>query len=174
MDLNKIKALTIRYGGITNRLTSGVKVSFPKSLLSNGEVAATLDHLAIWDTGATGSAIAELTAKKLNLAPTGIKKVSGLGGTIDKNTYLVDLLLPNGIHLTDFSVTEVDNPKDENGNKIDAFGILIGMDIISIGDFTVTNFEGITIMTFRYPSCHKIDYVDEWNKRMAVQNKNKR
>jgi hypothetical protein len=52
-------------------------------------------------------------------------------------------------------VTEIDNPQDEKGKAIDNFGVLIGMDIITRGDFTVTNFEGKTIMSFRMPSLDK-------------------
>ncbi len=33
------------------------------------------------------------------------------------------------------------------------------MDIIALGDFSITNHEGVTCMSFRYPSCHELDYV---------------
>lgn len=38
---------------------------------------------------------------------------------------------------------------------------LIGMDIITLGDFAVTNVNGKTVFSFRYPSCEKIDYVND-------------
>ena len=41
------------------------------------------------------------------------------------------------------------------GNDTD---FLIGMDIITLGDFSVTNFEGKTTFSFRYPSCETINY----------------
>jgi uncharacterized protein YecA (UPF0149 family) len=37
------------------------------------------------------------------------------------------------------------------------------MDIITLGDFAVTNFNGNTCMSFRVPSLHQIDYVEEAN-----------
>ena len=38
------------------------------------------------------------------------------------------------------------------------------MDIITLGDFSVTNFDEKTTFSFRYPSCSKIDYVMEAKK----------
>lgn len=174
MDLNKIHCLSVGYATINRVVVSSVTLSFPTSLLTAGQVAASNTCIAIWDTGATGSAITELTAKKMNLAPTGIKHVSGLGGTIAKKTYLVDLLLPNNVRIPNIAVTEIDNPKDSAGNIKDDFGMLIGMDIICMGDFAISNFEGKTVMSFRIPSMCKTDYVAEWNRRKAVENKYKR
>jgi hypothetical protein len=171
MDLSKVHCLTIAYNNLSNQILCSIKVKTPKALLSPDETQLENICLAIWDTGATGSAITALTAKKLNLAPISIKRVSGLGGTIPKNVYLVDIHLPNNVEIPNLSVTEIDNPQDGNGNIIDNFGFLIGMDIISRGDFSITNFEGKTLMSFRTPSSHKVDYVDEWNRRMAVQQK---
>ena len=41
-------------------------------------------------------------------------------------------------------------------------GMLIGMDIISKGDFAVSNFDGNTVFTFRYPSNSEINFVKEF------------
>ena len=39
------------------------------------------------------------------------------------------------------------------------------MDIISLGDFSVTNVDGKTAMSFRFPSIKEVDYVLEANKQ---------
>ena len=39
--------------------------------------------------------------------------------------------------------------------------VLLGMDIITIGDFSITNQAGNTVFSFRVPSQHTIDYVAE-------------
>ena len=46
------------------------------------------------------------------------------------------------------------------GSKIGAQGIdvLIGMDIISKGDFAVSNYNGKTQFSFRLPSQEDVDY----------------
>ena len=95
------------------------------------------------------------------------------GVTIPKNTYLIDIELPSKVKVPDLSVTEIDNPQNEKGEKVDSFGFLIGMDIISMGDSAITNYEGRTIMTFRIPSLLKIDFVEEWNRRKAVENRHR-
>lgn len=47
------------------------------------------------------------------------------------------------------------------------------MDIICLGDFSITHYEVKKIMIFRMPSVVKHDYIREWNGRMTVQKKNK-
>jgi hypothetical protein len=37
--------------------------------------------------------------------------------------------------------------------------MLIGMNIITMGDFAITNHRGQTVMSFRVPSLQKIDFV---------------
>ena len=39
--------------------------------------------------------------------------------------------------------------------------VLIGMDIITLGDFAITNFGGKTVMSYRYPSVCTIDFAKE-------------
>jgi hypothetical protein len=41
------------------------------------------------------------------------------------------------------------------------FDVIIGMDVICVGDFSITNVAGQTCMSFRTPSCVAIDYVQE-------------
>lgn len=43
------------------------------------------------------------------------------------------------------------------------FGAIIGMDLIGLGDFAITNRSGKTWMSFRVPSIEAIDYVQEAN-----------
>src|SRR5258708_6587420 len=53
---------------------------------------------AIWDTGATGSAITLAIATKLGLVPTGQVEVFGAtGGSKIVNTYVVSLKLPSQV-----------------------------------------------------------------------------
>ncbi len=54
----------------------------------------------------------------------------------------------------------------EIGNQ--GLGALIGMNIISQGDFALTNFGGKTTFTFRHPSKRKIDFVQELRIEKAI------
>ena len=113
---------------------------------------------ALWDTGATSCIITRQSAVDLKLKPTGKNTVNHGGGTSEHLTYLVNLLLPNNLMMVGVPVIEMENIQDN-------FGAIIGMDIISAGDFSITNLDGKTCFSFRTPSMHKIDYVAEWNKK---------
>lgn len=111
---------------------------------------------AIWDTGATGSVITKKVAADLGVLPSGKSQVSTANGTVIQNTYIVSLVLPQGLIVEGVLVTEVDSL---NGN-CDA---LIGMDIVSLGDFSITNFDGVTTMSFRVPSQNEVDFAKKIN-----------
>lgn len=108
--------------------------------------------VGIWDTGATGSAITKKVADSLGLIPTGNTTVGTAAGPVLQNTYTIDIRLLNGVVIKDVIVTEV---PVLSGNA----EALIGMDIITLGDFSVTNHNNVTCMSFRIPSGHEIDYV---------------
>jgi uncharacterized protein YchJ len=113
---------------------------------------------AIWDTGATCCAIHPSVARHLNLRPISLEHVKHAGGTSLRNVYLISIFLPNNIALSPVRVVDC---TEEDLN----FGILIGMDIITQGDFSITNVKGNTTVSFRMPSIKKIDYVEEWKEK---------
>ena len=45
--------------------------------------------------------------------------------------------------------------------KLLGYDMLIGMDVMNLGDFAVTNKDGRTVFSFRIPSCRCIDFVKE-------------
>jgi hypothetical protein len=82
------------------------------------------------------------------------------GGQGQADTYLFNIYLPNGVMFPGVRVAEAQLVGDQD--------VLIGMDIITSGDFSVTNCEGQTCMSFRWPSLKRIDYVPETNKANAA------
>lgn len=111
---------------------------------------------AIWDTGASGCAITKKVAQQLGLVPTGMAQVNTANGIATQNTYTIDIGLPNKVIIQGIIATEIDALAAE----CDA---LIGMDVITLGDFSITNHNGATCMSFRVPSGHEIDYVKNPN-----------
>jgi len=110
---------------------------------------------AIWDTGATNTAMDAGIAKKLKLIPTGVRQVHTASGILDTETYLVDIFFKlNKVAIRNMEVTAV---------KLGNADMLIGMDIITMGDFAITNADGRTTMSFRTPSMKLIDFVPESN-----------
>jgi len=109
---------------------------------------------AIWDTGATNSVITPAVAAKCSLKPTGMARVCHANGEANVETCLVNIALPNKVAFSNVKVTLMDLTDAD---------VLIGMDIIAVGDFAVTNSDGKTTFSFRIPSIEKIDYVEEAN-----------
>jgi hypothetical protein len=61
-------------------------------------------------------------------------------------------ILPNQVAFPFVKVTE---------GVLSGFDLLIGMDIITMGDFSITNVGGKTTFSFRVPSVKEIDFVSE-------------
>jgi predicted aspartyl protease len=107
------------------------------------------NYAAIWDTGATGTVIPEKVVFECGLKPIGMTKACGVDGEYNTEVYLINVTLPNGLCFSPVRATK--------GKLLHDF-ILIGMDIITQGDFAVTNYQGKTCFTFRCPSQQVIDF----------------
>ena len=105
---------------------------------------------AIWDTGAARSLITPETASKLNLKPVSKTLMATPSDKdVQSNVYLIKIHLPNGATILNVQALE------GTPNSCD---MLIGMDVITLGDFAVTNFNGKTSFSFRIPSMAEIDF----------------
>lgn len=141
-------AFTIKStGGLMNRLTNQVSVTYGDK---------TISVLALWDTGATGTCISSNVVSQLSLIPTGKKNIQTPSGSSQVNTYLINVTLPNNVNIPNVEVCD-----SEIGNQ--GIGMLVGMDIITTGDFSVSNFRNNTVFSFRIPSNKVTDYVAEVN-----------
>jgi hypothetical protein len=84
------------------------------------------EYIAIWDTGATHSAITKKVADNLNLKPTGIAEVRYGDGKASTNTYLVNITLPNNVMVPHVRVTETQLIPDDNVSDDKQPQLLIG------------------------------------------------
>lgn len=146
-----VHAFTTEFNGLARQLVNEIELSLPVDL-HNSEVPTLFKTHALWDTGATNSVITADTVAKLGLKPISMTQVQHAGGVSTQNIHLVNIYLPNKVAIPFVQVTECE---DISGN----FGAIIGMDIISIGDFAVTNFQGKTTLSFRIPSVEKINFI---------------
>ncbi|HLJ16109.1 MAG TPA: aspartyl protease family protein [Bryobacteraceae bacterium] len=110
-------------------------------------------YQALYDTGATHSSISPRVVADLKLASIGAQNVHVGGGTLPTTAHLVNIGLPNKVMFTMMRVAQV-----ALHGEIDA---LIGMDILGVGDFTVTHHNGNTTFSFCCPSRREIDFVAE-------------
>jgi predicted aspartyl protease len=145
--MQEFKAFTRGFPGRTNLLSSSVEIS---KATKTGERVSIFPAMAMWDTGANCCCITKTVAKELGLSA--VRKVSVLtaAGYIVENIYEVCFHLPNDVAIN-LEATEI----SEVSGGMDA---LIGMNIIGLGDFAISNFEGRTHMTFRVPSVADADY----------------
>lgn len=136
---------------------------------SKGPAPKIMQYNGLWDTGATGSMITEKIVKELGLIPVRQIETHHAQGTSINNLYYVNIALPNGIVIPNVPVAD--------GKLIDT-DVLIGMDIISLGDFSITNRNGGTVFSFQIPSTHEYDFVkqiknSEGSKAKKKKNKKK-
>ena len=152
------RAFTIKYPGLANRIITAVSLTPAFDPAEHTKPPYPLfSAQALWDTGATNSVITSAAATGMSLVSVGPTMVAHGGGIQETNTYMVNILLPNNVGMAGVRVAEL-------GNDVGDFGVIIGMDIISGSDFSITNVDGETWMTFRIPSLQRIDYVVEANK----------
>ncbi len=144
-------AFTCRYDGRSSRLTSEVEV-FPAFQPPQPKPQGR-KYLALYDTGATHSSISPKVVTELGLASIGAQNVGVGGGTLTTTTHLVNIGLPNKVMVQMVRVAQM-----VLHGGIDA---LIGMDILGIGDFAVTHYNGRTTFSFCCPSRKEIDFVSE-------------
>ena len=143
-------------GGHLSRLLTSCTISeaWDTNSPTTSPVAQTFQ--ALWDTGASRSAIDCHVTQALGLINTTFTDVETAGGrTLDVPVYLVNIVLPNNVQVVGVEAAGLQLP-----TGVDA---LIGMDIINAGDFAVTNQGGKTTFSFRMPSKVEIDFVSEDN-----------
>ena len=159
--MDKFLAFTLKSNGILNMLKTDTLVL---SDIRKKDTSYTPKlWRGLWDTGASKSSITQRIVDDLNLIPVGNTNISTANGVVAVNTYFVDFGLPNGVTVKNVLVSCADL-----GEDID---VLIGMDIIRHGDFSITNVNNKTTFSFRTPSIEEIDYVKE--SRNIYENKNK-
>jgi len=117
---------------------------------------------ALWDTGAMLSAVTPEIAEKLNLVSTNRIKVNGIGNYSIADVVMVSIRLPNLVELKNARILVLNLVKDVD--------MLIGMDIIRLGDFSISNGAGKTLFTFAMPPFES--KTDLYEKALEVNKRN--
>lgn len=134
----------VETSGIANVLVSPIAIFEPFSLKTDAkDWPKPLNTKAVWDTGATHTVISKNVIQQLSLKPTGKVNAHGVHGSNAVNTYLVHIGLPNRFLVPSIRVLE---------GKMAGTDVLIGMDIITKGDFVVSNAKGKTAFEFGMPA----------------------
>jgi hypothetical protein len=106
---------------------------------------------ALWDTGASMSAITPESKDKLKVTPIDKKTIAGIHSTQVVDVVYITLELPNSVIKKNIKVAVC--------NITSNVGMIIGMDIISLGDFALSTGGDQTLLSFAVPPFQeKIDF----------------
>ena len=157
------QALTLTANGKLRDIRTVVDVGLSVSLAKLFGIPESYERvMALWDTGANGTAISTRLANKLSLPVIKMTQVHGQGGLNASRVFKIDVRIPNPqVNIVDVEATEfVDNG---------VFDLLIGMDIITLGDFAITNANNQTVFSYRIPPADKhLDFVEEIKQEREV------
>ncbi|GHU70751.1 hypothetical protein FACS189450_05690 [Spirochaetia bacterium] len=139
----KYRALFVGHQVLAKRILTSAKIM--PALTDNKNLHNLAVNVnAVWDTGAMFTCITPSVQDRLKLSPSGKATINGVTGKALVDIVRVAIRLPNDIDIefcdvlvADFRVRDVD--------------MLIGMDIISLGDFVVCNMDGQTSFSFAVP-----------------------
>lgn len=150
------KVWTGKWDSIQNQLISPCIVldiiTFATALGGQSPEGEAHSFSGLWDTGATHSVISKNVVNVLRLKQEGLIPIVHVNGEDVAPIYHIFLALPNGVGFPMLNVAATD---------LTGFDILIGMDIINRGDFAVSNRNGKTMFSFRYPSMTDFDFQSE-------------
>jgi hypothetical protein len=93
-------------------------------------------------------------ARQLGLEAVDYAHVATAAGIEHVPTYFTHLFLSNGMIFRNWELMQFQYADDDSD-------IIIGMDIITQGDFSITNLDGRTVCSFRIPSQHLVDFEGE-------------
>ena len=130
-------AFDTEYGGVPNELKTEATI-FPSPSCDSKGIKTSM----LWDTGATHSCLSPKIVKELGLKTIDTIIVHGVNSSKIADVVIASIGLANGLFLADrrFSVSEIPGTD-----------ILIGMDIIMMGDFAISNGGGKTQFSFVIP-----------------------
>lgn len=154
--MKRQEALTIEYPGFSNKIIVKILVTNDKG--ENKEFPGLID------TGATNTCVSSELITELELVSIGQIETGTANGKTEVDIYVVDLSLCDG---------RVVFPKHKviSANLTEQPGVemLIGMDVLSCGDFAITHKDGKTMASFRIPSMISIDFVPNANNSNKIE-----
>lgn len=155
-------AFTINYNFIVEEIFSPATIS---NYFNPSDKIET--KKALWDTGASGSIINMSLADQLQLPLVGKRTIQTADGTSEVNEYVIKLFLPNRVVFNEMLVC--------GSNLGSGTDILIGMNVIQVGDFSISNAQRKTMFSYCVPPFeNKMDFVqraEQKNQRIIKRNK---
>ncbi len=140
------QAFTLRHDGLSNVIVTPVTIT---NIYNNTSAVFN----AVWDTGAMRTTISQKVVDTIGCIATDKAMMIGVGSKPKEvNIYDINLKLLNNVTIQKISVL--------SASEIGGCDVLIGMDIITLGDLAITNCDKKTVMTFSIPSHKTLDFVE--------------
>ena len=136
LKINVMSVIRKDFPDIVREILTDVAIASHPSAMT-----AFLSVKALWDTGATFSVISRDKVAELGLVPVDFSQAYTANGWYETPVYRIDLFLPNGPLIKGLRVSQSD---------LMVCDMLIGMDVISLGDLPLTN-NGKTVFKFAIP-----------------------
>lgn len=162
METGKIEAITYNLYKLSNVIITPIEVA------NYFDKAKAVKMFGIWDTGATTSCITKKYAEQLGLTAVSTSIMRGVFGERESPVYRIVITFKNKNIVLERLVVGCDTLASDEEN----IGLLIGMDVIGLGDFTVSNHNNQTVMSFRIPSLATTDYVQMLQTHTPIKNSN--
>ena len=148
------RAFTVEYPNVVNAIVTPVRVgplvAETSKITADQALERAVECNALWDTGATNTVVTQKIIDLCGLQAMGVIPLSTPNGVRLSLQYLVSLFLPGRVaSFPSLLVCEGD---------IAGADVLIGMDIISLGDFAIGSPAGKTVFSFRMPSQQAFDF----------------
>jgi predicted aspartyl protease len=128
-----------------------------ETVLPGGEIIRFVAFPAIWDTGVSLYAtIPQRVIDECRLDPVGKANIQMPVGRIapyQSELYRVNIGLPNGAIIRAAMAVRAQEASGQH--------VIIGMGVITLGDFSITNKNGKTVFSFRIPSLASTDFTEE-------------
>jgi len=146
MAKDKYYAYDLEYSHILKEIKTPITIYSSR----NTTEGKCLETEALWDTGATNSVLTPKISQKLGLISVDSWYVGGINNEKSSDIVIASIALPNGTFLNDWQFVVCDIPGAD---------VLVGMDIISKGDFCISNARAKTLFSFVIPPYkEKISY----------------
>ena len=146
---DSFRAFSLHFDGIARQIISEVYIT--DAIQKDPENLKQVTCNGLWDTGATNTVISKKIVEELNLPVISKTPILGVTGTIETTTHVINLWLPECVVVQRLPVMA--------GTLTSDIDVLIGMDVIVGGDFSLSNFQGKTVFSYRRPSIAETNYV---------------
>jgi Retroviral aspartyl protease. len=129
------------YNKIEHRIVTEIEISNPNNFDTS------IQCKALWDTGADYCMVSEDIINSLDLSCMGTRGMETAGGIINTELYSIGVSIPNFASFSGILATK---------SYMDEYDLIIGMNLIKQGNFSINNYGGKTTVSFTYPP-EKID-----------------